>query len=628
MSNFKKFDSLETFLQAIPRTIVENLEFRIDLHTLLAKDKSLQSLYLTMCLEAPQIAFDSLFWTFNPQKDPGERNYPFILRPKQIPAVNTLHECILEGHDAGINKSRKMGASEICAKIAAMHTLLVPETVGIFGSRKKEYVDNRGDPTTLFAKIDHAFEHLPFWLKDQTHIERKDMTLNVLDTSSALLGETTNESFSAGSRGTFMVLDEFGRVLKRAADSIEGSIHDVTNCVIYSSTHWLGAGHTFQQCLLKPSTKVVNLMWYDSPDEAEGLYTSPQPGIIEVLDPEYYKEYDLPAQFNIEDMSPEVQRLFIADGCERIPGKYRSPWHDKREVKSKGNKRDFLCNVWAEPVGASDAVFDQFILMKIKENFVKEANYKGEVIFEYDDDGKIIDPEYYDRYGLKRLEWWGELPNGRPNQTHNYIIGCDPSFGLGSSNSVAGIVDANTNELVGLWSCPNTREDRFADQVIALAMWCGGVDDTFIIWESNGANGVNFGNRIIWQGWYNVYTQKTEDAKVRKRGKKYGWKSGPKTKGLLLGDLGVSLTMGVEEDKNYKSIRVYSQDLLDELFDYVFLEGGDLSASSKADLTTGARERHGDRVIAVALCVLGMKDQMEGLMENILEPPTNSFEFR
>lgn len=625
--SFKTFDSLEKVLQAVPRTIEENIDFRIDLHTMLEKDKSLQNLFLTMCLEVPQLAFDSIFWTYNPQQEVGKMNVPFILRPKQIEAVNKLHRCILEQRDAGINKSRKMGASEICAKLAALHAITRPGTVGIFGSRKKEYVDNKGDPTTLFAKIDHAFNYLPGWLKSQLHIERKDMQLNVLDTDATLIGETTNESFSAGSRGTFMVLDEFGRVLKRAADSIEGSIHDVANCVIYSSTHWYGVGHTFNEALQKPTTEVIGLIWYESPDEAKFLYTSPQPGFVELLDIESYQE-SYPELFkygkfiNVNDLPEKHKKLFVADGGTHIPQNFRSPWHDERERKSKGNKRDFLCNVWATPVGSSDSVFDQQVLLNIKGKLIREPDYEGEVLV----DGEF--PEFWDNYGLKRLKWWGKLDNlvdnpgcgpfYRPDQKHNYIIGCDPSFGLGSSNSVAGILDVNTRTLVGLWSCANTKEDAFANQVVTLAKWVGGVEDAYIIWENNGANGKNFGERIISQEWYNVYTQTIEDAKFRKKQRKYGWRSNTRTKGLLLGDLSIALSSD-------KPVIIHSQDVLDELFDYIYLEGGDLSLSSKADLTTGARERHGDRVIAVALCVLGMKEQMEGNFKEQSTPPPNSF---
>jgi len=289
LSQFKQFDSLEGFIQGVPRNLQENLQFRIDLHTLLAKDVKLQNLYKAMCLIAPQILFDTTFFTKNPKKPPGERNQPFILRPKQIQVVNTLNWCIDNGHDAGIDKTREEGASEICGKLFAAKCLLTNEAYFILGSRKKELVDNLGDPYTLFAKVDNVFEYLPSWWKAQVHLDRKDMLLKVKETDSVVRGETTNESFSAGYRATAMVLDEFGRVEKRTADAIEGSIHDVTDCVIYSSTHWLGIGHTFNECLHKDTTKVVTLPWYENPEKAEGLYETPQPGIVKLVDVEYYR---------------------------------------------------------------------------------------------------------------------------------------------------------------------------------------------------------------------------------------------------------------------------------------------------------------------------------------------------
>jgi len=543
-----------------------------------------------------------------------------------------------EGHDAGIDKSREEGASEICAKLGVLHILLIPGTHGIIGSRNANLVDCKGNPTTIFAKIDHAINHLPRWLRSQLHIDRKEMLLNILETDGSIAGETTNESFSAGSRSTWMVLDEFGRVIKRAADAIEGSIHDVTNCVIYSSTHWYGAGHTFNVCLQKPSTKVVRLLWYDNPEKNKFLYASPQPGFVELKDIKSYKEhypglfkYTKETVINVEDLPEEYRKLFIADGCTAIPGSVRSPWHDEREQKSKGNKRDFLCNIWATAIGSSDSVFDQQVLLSIKGG-CKEPTYSGEIIVP---EGKIdLDemPEFWEGYGLKRLQWWGKLEsdefgNVRPDQRHNYILGCDPSFGRGSSNSVVGIVDVNEKTLVGLWACSNTKEYGFADQVVALALWCGGVEDAFIIWENNGANGQNFGERIIWQEWTNVYTQTIEDTKQRKKQKRFGWRSNSNTKGRMLGEFSAALANGLDENNTYKSIKVYCYELLDELFDYIFLENSDMSLSSKADLTTGARERHGDRVIAVGLCVLGMKDQAEGDRIESRKVPYGSFQF-
>jgi len=288
----KIFNTPEGFYKAIPTQIQENIRFRIELHKLLATDKTLQKIFLGLCRRYYPIVFSSTFWTLNPQKAPGERNQPFILRPAQIPAVERLNWCIDNKRDAGINKSRKQGASEICCKLFAAKALLEPDSHFIIGSRKKELVDSSGDPTTLFAKIDSVFNYLPSWWLELTGYNsktcRKDMNLVVPVTNSSFSGDTTNENFSAGSRGTAILLDEFGRLDTTIAKSIEGSIHDVADCIIYSSTHWLGANHPFNLALQKPTTELIELLWYDSPVEAPGLYRTEEPGEIELIDVEYY----------------------------------------------------------------------------------------------------------------------------------------------------------------------------------------------------------------------------------------------------------------------------------------------------------------------------------------------------
>jgi len=141
LSQFKKFDSIEGFIQGIPRTLHENLQFRINLHTLLSKDKKAQDVFWEMCREKKQILFDTCFWTLDPRLPWGEQNQPFILRPKQIPVVETLDWCIINGHDAGVNKTRDEGASEIVCKLFTAWIMLYDHVSFIVGSYKKEDVD-------------------------------------------------------------------------------------------------------------------------------------------------------------------------------------------------------------------------------------------------------------------------------------------------------------------------------------------------------------------------------------------------------------------------------------------------------------------------------------------------------
>jgi hypothetical protein len=631
-------DSAESFYQAIPTELRQNIEFRISLHKFLATDTKAQQVYLELCRQYMPIVFSSTFWTINPQKPPGQRNQPFILRPVQKPAVETLNWCIDNEHDAGLNKTRKQGASEICCKLFSAKALLENDCHFIIGSRTKSLVDNFGDPTTLFAKVDNVFECLPSWWKKlcgyNPKINRKDMVLTVPATNSSFAGDTTNENFSAGSRGTGVLLDEFGRVDYSVAESIEGSVHDVANCVIYSSTHWLGVNHTFNKCLNKATTKVVELMWYDNPEEMAGLYTTDSIGSYEIIDKDYYKDKDLDSAVVLDSINkydPTLDRIqFVADGLKGIPSPYRAPWFDTQELKRRGNKRDFICNVCATPLGASDSPFDQEVLSEIKKTTIRHPDIQGEIIFEYDFDGLVDETEtnFYPNYGERKLKWWGELQWNRPDQRHNYVIGIDPSYGLGSANSAAVIMDVNTKEQVGAWTASDCKPEDFADMMVALAYWVGGLSPAFLIWESNAGCGVSFGNRVVHNGYYAVYSQRREDSKTRKKTQKWGWQSGEKQKEQLLGEFGVALSGGLSGDDTYLSFIIRDELLLDELFDYVFKEKGKgIIQSSKADLSTGAVERHGDRGIAAGLCVLGCKEQQKGDYKHAANPPAQSFEY-
>ena len=637
-------DSPEAFFKAIPTDLQENVKFRIKLHGFLATDEKAQMAFLGMCRAYLPIAFNTTYMTLNPQKKPRERNQPFILRPAQIPAVERLCWCIDNEHDIGINKSRKQGASELCAKVFAGKALLEELSHFILGSRKEDLVDKTGDLYTLFSKIDSVMDYLPsWWLKQcgyETKNDRTHLLMRIPYNNSRISGEATNENFGAGSRSTAILLDEFGRNDYSVAESIEGSVHDVSGCVVYSSTHWLGEEHPFNIALEKPSTEIINLMWYHNPQENMGLYNTPEPGKIQIVDMDYYRAR-CPAVFNTirtddvfnyDDISGQlpISIKFVADGLRGIPSPHRAPWFDREEEKRRGNKRDFCCNVCGSPLGSTEAPFDRGMLIEIEKKHIRPPDFEGEIVAGEDHDGRVADDdiEFHENRGGKRLKWWGDLPFGRPNQRHNYIIACDPSYGLGSANSAAVIIDANTKEQVGAWTDANTKPEDFADQMVALAYWIGGVSDCYLIWESSDSCGSIFGNRVTYQGYVNVYTQRREDSKTRKKTNKFGWGATGKTKDALLGELGVALSGGLVEAKEYKAIIIRDEDLLAELFDYVFKEKGTgATSSSKADLSTGALERHGDRVIAAGLCVLACKEQQSGDYKEMSRAPHGSFAY-
>ena len=336
-------------------------------------------------------------------------------------------------------------------------------------------------------------------------------------------------------------------------------------------------------------------------------------------------------KINYTTLPDELKLLFVADGLKGIPSPYRSPWLDEQERKRRGNKRDFFCNCLAVALGSADAPFDHTVLEEIKKKDVRESDYRGELLIPRYSNGMInTEGIQYIPGVMGKLRWWGKLPFGRPEQRHNYIIAIDPSYGLGSANSAIMIYDRNTYEEVGAWADANTKPEELVDIVVGMAYWCGGIRPTYIIWDAGGGCGTMFTNRLVFHRYPYIYTQRREDSKTRKQMKKWGWIGSAKAKDALLGELAIALSGGLTDNiGEYKSIIIHDRELLDELFDYVFRESGvGAVVSKKADLSTGALERHGDRVITAGLAVLACKEQMKGTWETAENPPANSFQAR
>ena len=650
MSN-KIFDDPYELEKIYPKDLKGNIEYRIKMHEALSKDKGLQRQFIQIGLENPALFYDLMLWANDPRRRPGYRNRPFILRPQQRIVVRNLKDHIDNGKDLAINKSRDEGATELVVKFFLIDLLFVPESQFLVGSRTEDYVDKTGDFKTIFAKMDHGIKYLPSWLKVYLNLEhnlqRNHLHIGNLGISSAIDGEATNENFGAGGRTTAIFLDEFGRVEKSLATSIKDSVNDVTNCVIYGSTHWFGTSHPFNKVVKSPYIKTVTLPWYKNPEKNYGLYTSPDLDIIEIIDIDYYRklcpevfdkiearksfklsELEKSTLTTSEKINTVLQDIkFIADGCELIPGDLRSPWHDAEELRR--SKRDLNQNIWMNPVGSSDMYFDSVVNDRIRNSCVRPPKYSGEIEFEIKN-GRFI--YNFKQHGIRgRLKWWGELEEDnferlRPTQEHNYIVGCDISLGTGTSNSVASILDVNTSEVVGEWACSDTSPEEFADQVVAICHWVGGNYGTpFLIWENNGGFGVNFGRRVTKTHRYSlVYVTKTEDTRRRKRKNKFGWASTPKTKDDVLCEFGIALKEGLRHHPKHRFIKVFSEDLVSELDDYMYYESGYIGCSENQDLSTGARQRHGDRVISVALLVLGMKDATKATLKARANYPRDS----
>jgi hypothetical protein len=205
---------------------------------------------------------------------------------------------------------------------------------------------------------------------------------------------------------------------------------------------------------------------------------------------------------------------------------------------------------------------------------------------------ETLEPTGFRRHGQGRLSLWLELVHDDPPLGRPYVIGVDASAGTGASNSVASIWDARTSEKVGELVDPSSKPERFAKQVIAQCKW---FDEAFLIWETNGS-GRAFGDAVIeWN--YGRYYSRAKDEETGETGSKAGWAPTRDNKYQLL-----SQYRGALADREAFN---RSEPALRESLEYVFLGNNWVEHASLGDMEdpSGAREQHGDRVIADALAV-------------------------
>jgi hypothetical protein len=262
--------------------------------------------------------------------------------------------------------------------------------------------------------------------------------------------------------------------------------------------------------------------------------------------------------------------------------------------------------------------FSPVTLRRLRSEYIRRPDFQGELSSKKDREEVIIPSSCRFKPGLTsgRMKWWGELYNGRPDQSHSYIIGTDISLGTGASNSVHLVYDVNTNEEVGIWVCPNTPPESLADIAIVLAYWVGGSSKPLLIWENNGPGGA-YGKRIKFYAYPKIYIQRDERQRRQKQKNAYGWHSSPDGKIDLCQDLDIAMGQAIRGSKAHTSFLTHDEDLLKELESYINYESGGIGPAKLAKDSSGAQKAHGDRVIPAGLVLLGKRFQPKGRIETV-----------
>jgi len=628
----------EKFFKAIPKATGDNIAFRKNLHGYLCTDKKAAANYLALSFIDPVIFFNTSLWTFNSQLQ--HKHLPFILWPHQEPGVRQVKSSIEDGKDAFFKKSRKQGATYINLGVLLLYFLINPDERFLLGSRKENLVDDGseikdgrvlGSEETLFYKLLYMLNTMPKYL--QPPIYKKHLFMQSLANGAAFKGEATNLGFGKAFRCRVALIDEAAQIDPNEAGYIIENLADTAPTNIFNSTpgKW-GEAHPYSVLMKEHPDKVIELSFYDNPTQNYGRYTSPEDGKILIKDIKYYKNrfpgcydnIDANKVYNINELSKAFP--FIADGNISNFGCDRTAWLDEFERDKAITPRGKAQNLLMHDIGSTETFFQLWLLEKLRDK-TRRPHYKGDIGYTLDKDGYIYDTWFESGGENSILSWWGVLKNGRPFQGHNYVVACDISKGTGTTNSVASVLNVNTNEIEGMLVTPYMSVVDFAEKVVALCEWIGGNEPPLLIWEENAM--ADFLKRVNELDYYSLYVKEDKEGHKKKSGNKYGWRSTPGANGTkveVMNKLESSLHEGLKEKPRFAPLKIYDEQTINEMESYVWFEGRiDVGPAAMQTETSGAKASHGDRVISVAIANEGRKQQQPGTGREAQFYSENSF---
>lgn len=211
--------------------------------------------------------------TFDPRlAEKGLRTVvPFVLFPKQREFINWCLERWLMREDGVVEKSRDAGVSWLCVAFAAWMMLFKVGTVVGFGSRKENYVDQIGNPASLFWKVREFINLLPREFQPEGWDPQKHapfMKIQNPENGSFITGEA-GDNIGRGNRTSIYFVDE--AAFLEHPDTADAALSQTSNCRIYVSTP-NGAGNPFYRRAHDGRTKKFIFDWRDDPRKDEKWY--------------------------------------------------------------------------------------------------------------------------------------------------------------------------------------------------------------------------------------------------------------------------------------------------------------------------------------------------------------------
>lgn len=243
---------------------------------------------------------------------------PFVLFPKQVEAVEWVIARWRSREDGVVEKSRDMGVSWLCVATAAWMWVFQPGVVVGFGSRKEDYVDRIGDPSSLFWKIRAYIRLLPKRMRPPGYDEKKHAPfMRVINPTndSAIIGEA-GSNIGRGARTSIYFKDE--SAFYEQAEQIDAALSQTSNCKIDVSTP-NGEGNPFWKKRHGGRLPVFVFDWRDDPRKGPEWYAKQKATLDPVvLAQEVDRDYS--ASIGNSFISGDIVTQAMARGPADVPG--------------------------------------------------------------------------------------------------------------------------------------------------------------------------------------------------------------------------------------------------------------------------------------------------------------------
>lgn len=200
-------------------------------------------------------------WTYNPRRQPAY--IPFTPWPKQIEFANWLQDRE-KNEEGGLGeKSRDSGVTVICGALAVHHWRFRRGFSAGFGSRKEIYVDNQGDPDSIFEKLRIIIGSLPAWMLPRGFKSSHSTFCKIInpENGNTITGEA-GDNIGRGGRKSIYFVDEAAFI--EHPESMDRSLAGNTDVRIDISTP-NGIGNPFYAKRFSGTVPVFTFRWQDDP---------------------------------------------------------------------------------------------------------------------------------------------------------------------------------------------------------------------------------------------------------------------------------------------------------------------------------------------------------------------------